>query len=67
MDKEDLLDIIYKDNIIFVSYSEDRSSGNSSTSVAKAEFNKKNLNFKNIFQSRTSNKLWLSFWIKNDY
>ncbi len=46
-----LLDIIYKDNIIFVSYSEDRSSGNSSTSVAKAEFNKKNLNFKNIFQA----------------
>ena len=46
-----LLDIIYKDNIIFVSYSEDRSLGNSSTSVAKAEFNKKNLNFKNIFQA----------------
>ena len=46
-----LLDIIYKDNVIFVSYSEDRSSGNSSTSVAKAEFNKKKLNFKNIFQA----------------
>ncbi len=46
-----LLDIIYKDNIIFVSYSENRSNGMSSTSVAKANFNNKKLNFKNIFRA----------------
>ncbi len=46
-----LLDILYKDNTVFVSYSEDRSNGMSSTSVAKANFNNEKLNFKNIFQA----------------
>ncbi len=46
-----LLDILYKDNNVFVSYSEDRSNGMSSTSVARAKFNIKNLDFKNIFQA----------------
>ncbi len=46
-----LLDILYKDNAIFVSYSENRSNGMSSTSVARANFNKKRLNFKNIFRA----------------
>ena len=46
-----LLDIIYKDNIIFVSYSENRSNGLSSTSVAKANYNNKKLEFKNIFRA----------------
>ena len=40
-----LLDIFYKDNIIFVSYSENRSNGKSSTSVARANLNKEKLNF----------------------
>ena len=44
-----LLDILYKDNIVFVSYSEDRSNGMSSTSVARAKLNSEKLNFKNIF------------------
>ena len=46
-----LLDILYKDNIVFVSYSEDRSNGMSSTSVARAKLNSEKLNFKNIFQA----------------
>ena len=46
-----LLDILYKDNVIFVSYSEDRLNGMSSTSVAKANFEVKKLEFKNIFRA----------------
>ena len=46
-----LLDILYKNKVIFVSYSENRSNGLSSTSVARAKFNSEKLNFKNIFQA----------------
>ncbi len=46
-----LLDILYKEKVIFVSYSEDRSNGKSSTSVASAKFNSEKLNFKNIFRA----------------
>ena len=46
-----LLDILYKKNFIFVSYSENRLNGLSSTSVARAEINRKKLEFKNIFQA----------------
>ncbi len=46
-----LLDILFKDNSVFVSYSENRSKGMSSTSVAKANFEKKNMFFKNIFRA----------------
>ena len=46
-----LLDILYKDNFIYVSYSENRGDGKTSTSIAKAIFDKKKLNFKNIFQA----------------
>ena len=46
-----LLDILYHDNYIFVSYTEERGDRKSSTSVAKAKIDKNNLNFKNIFQS----------------
>ncbi len=46
-----LLDIIYENNTIWVSYSEDRGNWKTSTSVARAKFNKKSLNFKNIFQA----------------
>ena len=45
-----LLDILYKDNFVFISYSENRSSGMSSTSVAKAKFSKKII-FENLFQA----------------
>ncbi len=46
-----LLDILYRDNKVFVSYSENRSSGMSSTSIARATLNKEYLNFKNIFRA----------------
>ena len=46
-----LLDILYKDEIIYVSYSEDRSNGESSTSVARANFRESNLDFENIFRA----------------
>ena len=45
-----LLDILYKDNFCFISYSENRSSGMSSTSVAKAKFSKKKLFLKIYFK-----------------
>ena len=46
-----LLDILYKNKVIFVSYSENRSNGLSSTSAARAEFNTEKLDFKNIFRA----------------
>ena len=46
-----LLDIIYQNNEIWISYSEDRGSWKTSTSIAKAKLNKKELNFENIFQA----------------
>tara|TARA_B100001059_G_scaffold227287_1_gene256899 strand:+ start:15750 stop:16817 length:1068 start_codon:yes stop_codon:yes gene_type:complete len=46
-----LLEILYHDETIFVSYSENRGNGKSSTSVASASFNYENLNFKNIFRA----------------
>ena len=46
-----LLDVLYQNGVVFVSYSENRLSGMSSTSVAKANFNKKKLDFKNIFRA----------------
>ncbi|MDC1112510.1 PQQ-dependent sugar dehydrogenase [Candidatus Pelagibacter sp.] len=46
-----LLDILYKDNFIYISYSENRGDWKSSTSIAKAKFRKNELNFKNIFQA----------------
>ncbi len=46
-----LLDIIYQDNHLWISYSENRGDWKTSTSIAKAKLNKKNLDFKNIFQA----------------
>ncbi len=46
-----LLEILYHNEIIFISYSENRGNGKSSTSVASADFDYKNLNFKNIFRA----------------
>ena len=46
-----LLDVIFKDNHIYVSYSENRGDWLTSTSVAKADFNKVNMDFKNIFSA----------------
>ena len=46
-----LLDILYKDNLIWISYTENRGNLKTSTSIAKAKLNKKELKFKNIFQA----------------
>ena len=50
-----LLEILYHDNNIYISYAEKRADfklyGPSSTSIAKAKFNKEKLNFKNLFRA----------------
>ena len=47
-----LLDILHENKIIFVSYSENRLNGMSSTSVARAKFSTEKLDFQNIFQAQ---------------
>ena len=46
-----LLDIIYKDGFIWISYTEDRGNLKTSTSIAKGKFNRQKIFFKNIFQA----------------
>ena len=46
-----LLDVLYRDNTIYVSYSENRGNWETSTSVAKGIFDKKKIVFKNIFRA----------------
>ena len=46
-----LLDILFKDSFVYISYSENRGSGKTSTSIAKAKFDEKELKFENIFQA----------------
>ena len=46
-----LLDVLFKDKQVYVTYSENRGSWKTSTSVAKGEFNKTNINFQNIFRA----------------
>ena len=45
-----LLDILFKDNYVYISYSENRGNWKSSTSIGKAKLKKNKLNFKNIFK-----------------
>ena len=52
-----LLDVLYKDGQVYISYTEKRgdpdikSDWSTSTSVAKGKFNKENINFNNIFRA----------------
>ncbi len=46
-----LLDVLYHDGEIYVSYSENRGNQETSTSVAKGSFNKQSIQFKNIFRA----------------
>jgi len=46
-----LLDILYHNKEVFVSYSENRGDWKSSTSIAKGKFSKNKINFKNIFRA----------------
>ncbi len=46
-----LLDVLYNKDQVYISYSESRGDWKTSTSVAKGKFNKKNIEFKNIFRA----------------
>ena len=46
-----LLDVLYHEQEVYISYSENRGDWKTSTSVAKGIFDQKNIKFKNIFQA----------------
>ena len=46
-----LLDIIYKEDYFWISYTENRGNQKTSTSIARGKFNRDKINFKNIFQA----------------
>ena len=46
-----LLDVLYDNQYIYISYSENRGNWETSTSVAKGVINQSNIQFKNIFQA----------------
>mgnify|MGYP006086357489 CR=1 FL=1 len=46
-----LLDVLYNDNQVYISYSENRGKSQTSTSVAKGKFNNSKIEFKNIFRA----------------
>ena len=46
-----LLDILFNNSFVYISYSENRGNWKTSTSIARAKFNNTNLIFKNIFQA----------------
>ena len=46
-----LLDVLYDKDQVYISYSESRGDWKTSTSVGKGKFNKKNIEFKNIFRA----------------
>ena len=48
-----LLDILYKDGYVYVSYSEDREQGKSSTSIARGLYNEQKIIFENIFRAES--------------
>ena len=66
-----LLDVLYHDQNIYVSYSENRGNYYSSTSVAKGKFNKEIIDFKNIFRAEPAIKSGYHFGsrllIKDNY
>ena len=66
-----LLDILFHDDTVWVSYTEDRGNYKTSTSIAKGNFNKNKIVFKNIFQAHPPIDSPYHFGsrlaIKNDY
>ena len=46
-----LLDIIYKDDVVWISYTENRGNWKTSTSIAKGLFDEEKIKFENIFQA----------------
>ena len=66
-----LLEVLYFNKQVYVSYSENRKEGNSSTSVATAKFDDRELNFRNIFRAKPAINSGYHFGsrlvIKDDY
>ena len=66
-----LLDILYENRKVYVSYSEDRGAGKSSTSIAISHFDYQSLNFRTIFRAEPSINSGYHFGsrlvIKGDY
>ena len=66
-----LLDIIYQNNYLWISYSENRGNWKTSTSIAKAKLSKKKIEFENIFQAEPSIESGYHFGsrlaVKDDY
>ena len=46
-----MLDVLYKDKQVYISYSENRGNWETSTSVAKGSFDQNKIKFKNIFRA----------------
>ena len=46
-----LLDVLFKDNDVYISYTENRGNSTTSTSVAKGKLNRNKIKFKNIFRA----------------
>ena len=46
-----LLDVLFKNKYVYISYTENRGNWTTSTSVAKGNFNQNNIKFKNIFRA----------------
>ena len=66
-----LLDVIYRDNYIWISYTENRENSKTSTSIARGKFNRSKIDFKNIFQANPPIESGYHFGsrlaIKDDY
>ena len=60
-----LLDVLFHNDYVFASYSENRGNWHSSTSVARGVFDK-NITFKNIFRAEPPIN-WVSFWFEISY
>ena len=66
-----LLDILYEDGYVYVSYSEDREQGRTSTAIARGSYNDNKIVFKNIFRAEPPINSGYHFGsriiIKNDF
>ena len=47
-----LLDVLFRDQYVYISYSENRGNWTTSTSVAKGKFDQDNIRFTNIFRAK---------------
>ena len=59
-----LLDVLFKDQNVYISYTENRGNWATSTSVAKGKLNQNNIKFTNIFRAEPPIDSKVSFWFK---